>query len=240
MIVFFLQCQAATNMLYHMCSSIADQLTGGGSGEVDIIKVITEPFVDLIIQINSTVLEDWAADECDDCQLQKIYCPDLESDTRCDYLFNYFGWEDWIVGAILVVASLLLLCLALIFMVKILNSLLQGDFRNVILAKLDNYLCVNITLIFALGAIAVAVKKVLNPTFDSSIVQYLWGYVNIAIGAVLTFCVQSSSVFTSTLTPLVGIGLLEVETVYPLFLGSNIGWTFKHQCRICIINISSS
>jgi len=71
----------------------------------------------------------------------------------------------------------------------------------------------------------VAVKKVLNPTFSSSIVQYLWGYVNIAIGAVLTFCVQSSSVFTSTLTPLVGIGLLEVETVYPLFLGSNIGTT---------------
>jgi len=78
-------------MLYHMCTGIADQLAGGGSGEVDIIKVITDPFVDLIIQINSTVLEDWAADECDDCKLQKIYCPDLESDTRCDYLFNFFG-----------------------------------------------------------------------------------------------------------------------------------------------------
>jgi len=192
--------QAATNMLYHMCDKIADGMAGGGEGEVDIIKVITDPLVDLVIQINSTVLEDWAADECDDCQLQKIYCPDLDSDTRCGYLFNYFGWDDWIVGAILVVVSLFILCSALILMVKTLNSLLQG-------------------------AIAVAVKRILNPEWESPIIEYLWGYVNIAIGAVLTFCVQSSSVFTSTLTPLVGIGLIEVETVYPLFLGSNIGTT---------------
>ena len=80
-------------------------------------------------------------------------------------------------------------------------------------------------MIWNLGAIAVTVKKFLNPTFKWSVANYLWGYVLILIGAGLTFCVQSSSVFTSTLTPLVGIGLLEVETVYPLFLGSNIGTT---------------
>ena len=67
-----------------------------------------------------------------------------------------------------------------------------------------------------------AVKKVLNPTFDHWFLNYLWGYVNIVVGAFLTFIVQSSSVFTSTLTPLVGIGLLTVETVYPLFLGKTI------------------
>ena len=80
-------------------------------------------------------------------------------------------------------------------------------------------------LISISGAIAQVVKKVLNPHFESSVLKYLFGYVLIAIGAVMTFIVQSSSVFTSTLTPLVGIGMLEVETVYPLFLGSNIGTT---------------
>ena len=45
------------------------------------------------------------------------------------------------------------------------------------------------------------------------------------MGAILTFVVQSSSVFTSTLTPLVGVGLLEVDRVYPLVIGSNIGTT---------------
>ena len=46
------------------------------------------------------------------------------------------------------------------------------------------------------------------------------------IGTVSTILIQSSSIFTSTLTPMVGIGLIEVETVYPMFLGSNIGTTF--------------
>jgi len=44
-------------------------------------------------------------------------------------------------------------------------------------------------------------------------------------GAVLTALVQSSSVFTSTLTPLVGVGVLTLERVYPLSLGSNVGTT---------------
>ena len=45
------------------------------------------------------------------------------------------------------------------------------------------------------------------------------------IGAVLTFLLQSSSVFTSTLTPLVGLGVIGLDRMYPLTLGSNIGTT---------------
>lgn len=41
----------------------------------------------------------------------------------------------------------------------------------------------------------------------------------------MTFLVQSSSVFTSALTPLVGVGVISLERVYPLTLGSNIGTT---------------
>ena len=70
------------------------------------------------------------------------------------------------------------------------------------------------------------VKKVVNPKFKNPWIQYLFGYWNLLVGAVATIMVQSSSIFTSTLTPMVGIGLVEVETVYPLFLGSNIGTTF--------------
>ena len=56
-------------------------------------------------------------------------------------------------------------------------------------------------------------------------VPWLTGYLAMLFGAVMTFVVQSSSVFTSTLTPLVGVGLITVERVYPLTLGSNIGTT---------------
>ena len=45
------------------------------------------------------------------------------------------------------------------------------------------------------------------------------------VGAGLTVLVQSSSVFTSTLTPLAGTGLVSLDRVYPLTLGSNIGTT---------------
>lgn len=41
----------------------------------------------------------------------------------------------------------------------------------------------------------------------------------------MTVLVQSSSIFTSTLTPLVGFGIVALRRVYPLTLGSNIGTT---------------
>ncbi len=43
------------------------------------------------------------------------------------------------------------------------------------------------------------------------------------IGAGITFVIQSSSVFTSTLTPLVGNGIFSLNRAYVLTLGSNIG-----------------
>ena len=70
--------------------------------------------------------------------------------------------------------------------------------------------------------ILMALQKVVNPKFDNPIIQYLFGYVNVLIGAVGTILLQSSSIFTSTLTPMVGVGLVEVETVYPLFLGKTL------------------
>lgn len=46
---------------------------------------------------------------------------------------------------------------------------------------------------------------------------FLAGYLAMLAGAVLTVVVQSSSVFTSTLTPLVGVGVISIERVYPLY-----------------------
>ena len=51
------------------------------------------------------------------------------------------------------------------------------------------------------------------------------GYLAMAIGAGITMVVQSSSITTSTLTPLVGMGALRLEQMFPLTLGANIGTT---------------
>ncbi|CAE7326616.1 Slc34a2, partial [Symbiodinium pilosum] len=51
-------------------------------------------------------------------------------------------------------------------------------------------------------------------------------YVAMLVGLAITFVVQSSSVTTSTLTPLCGVGVLSVEKMLPMTLGANIGTTF--------------
>ena len=51
------------------------------------------------------------------------------------------------------------------------------------------------------------------------------GYLNIIIGMFITIMVQSSSITTSTLTPLAAVGLIGLEDMLPLTLGANIGTT---------------
>jgi len=121
-----------------------------------------------------------------------------ESKERCVFLLNLEGLSDLYLGLILFLVALLCLSTCLIFIVKLLHSLLQGT-------------------------VADLAKKTINSEVPG--LPWLSGYIAILAGAVLTFLVQSSSVFTSTITPLVGIGLISVDRMYPLTLGSNIGTT---------------
>jgi sodium-dependent phosphate cotransporter len=50
-------------------------------------------------------------------------------------------------------------------------------------------------------------------------------YPSILFGMILTICVQSSSITTSALTPLVALQIIGVEDMLPLTLGANIGTT---------------
>jgi sodium-dependent phosphate cotransporter len=77
---------------------------------------------------------------------------------------------------------------------------------------------------------AMAIKKFVNADFPGRW-KYFTGYLAILIGAAFTIVIQSSSVFTSALTPLVGLGVIDLERMYPLTLGSNIGTTFTGKCR---------
>ncbi|CAF0771647.1 unnamed protein product [Brachionus calyciflorus] len=74
------------------------------------------------------------------------------------------------------------------------------------------------------GPVAKVIQKIVNSDLPG-IFKHMTGLVAITLGCILTIIVQSSSVFTSTLTPLVGMGLVTIERVFPLTLGSNIGTT---------------
>jgi len=52
------------------------------------------------------------------------------------------------------------------------------------------------------------------------------GYLAMVIGTGITLLVQSSSITTSALTPLVGMNVIQLEQMLPLTLGANIGTTF--------------
>lgn len=112
---------------------------------------------------------------------------------ECGYLFANWGIGDVWIGLILLVFSLFLLSTCLILLVKLLNSMMADK-------------------------MAVVIRKALNA--DIPYVPWLTGYLAMLIGAVITFLVQSSSVFTSTLTPLVGTGIFTLDRAYPLTLGS--------------------
>lgn len=105
-------------------------------------------------------------------------------------------WPDYAVGIVLLFISLVMLIVCLVFLVRTLNALLQTS-----------------------------VSKSLKKFVNSNKLGCFTGYLAIIIGALLTILVQSSSVFTSALTPLVGSGFIELERMYPLSLGSNIGTT---------------
>ena len=108
-------------------------------------------------------------------------------------------------GIIGLILSLVVLCGALIVMVKLLHSLVMGQAKKVIMkgTKMNDYLA-------------------------------------ILVGLGITIIVQSSSVTTSALTPLVGIGVLPVYKMLPMTLGANIGTTFTSISKALAAHKSSS
>uniref|UniRef100_A0A8D1CMM9 Solute carrier family 34 member 3 n=2 Tax=Sus scrofa TaxID=9823 RepID=A0A8D1CMM9_PIG len=199
-----------------------------GGHAPDILKVLTRPLTDLIVQLDADVIVGSATGNTTNSSLIKRWCgtraqptagnsshcgaaggcggpgPERNSSAPeellpCRHLFAGTVLTDLAVGFILLAASLLVLCACLVLIVKLLNSVLRGR-------------------------IAQAVRTVLNADFPFPF-SWLSGYLAILVGAGLTFVLQSSSVFTAAIVPLMGVGVISLDRAYPLLLGSNIGTT---------------
>ncbi|XP_011237320.1 sodium-dependent phosphate transport protein 2C isoform X4 [Mus musculus] len=167
-----------------------------GQQAPDILKALTRPFTHLIIQPQGS------SEGCglfSSCTERNSSASPEEDRLLCHHLFAGSKLTDLAVGFILLAGSLLVLCVCLVLIVKLLNSVLKGR-------------------------IAQAVKTVINADFPFPF-GWLSGYLAILVGAGLTFLLQSSSVFTAAIVPLMGVGVIDLERAYPLFLGSNIGTT---------------
>ncbi len=105
----------------------------------------------------------------------------------------------------------------------VLKPEILGAFAGVLL------LGVGLGLIFvALGFITRNMRLLIAGTVErtmNSIVGRGGGAIGILVGIAVTFAVQSSTITTSILVPLVAAGILTLPNAYPITLGANVGTT---------------
>jgi len=105
-------------------------------------------------------------------------------------LTGVWGFHDIVAGVIMLVLALAMMFSALLFLVKVMKSLIIGKTEVFI----NRYLFRNDGVAFLLGAL-------------------------------LTSIVQSSSITTSLIVPLVASGIISFNRCYPYTLGANLGTT---------------
>uniref|UniRef100_A0A671QMH8 Solute carrier family 34 member 2a n=1 Tax=Sinocyclocheilus anshuiensis TaxID=1608454 RepID=A0A671QMH8_9TELE len=228
-VLVLLPLEVATGYLVKLTDLIIKSFNiQSGENAPALLNVITDPLTHSIIELDESVISGIATGdpEAKNKSLIKVWCQTASNTTvqnvttsncsdfpcwelknvteiinikKCNHIFVNTNLSDLAVGLILLACSLLILCTCLILIVKLLNSMLKGQ-------------------------VAVVIKKIMNTDFPFPF-AWLTGYIAIVFGAGMTFIVQSSSVFTSAITPLVGIGVIKIERAYPLSLGSNIGTT---------------
>lgn len=200
-VAILLPLEVISGYLNWVSEAIVDGLfssTSQGSN-VEFLTVITKPLTEKIIKLDSKVLNDIAANKSTGNETLIKHICNATTGEKCKFLFEPLDWPEWGIGILLLAISLTVLMVCLILMVKILSSIFKGS-----VAKL--------------------VRKTVNADFPG-IFKYVTPYVAMLLGCGLTILVQSSSVFTSTLVPLVGMGLVSIDRVFPMVLGSNIGTT---------------
>uniref|UniRef100_A0A672LTH1 Sodium-dependent phosphate transport protein 2B-like n=1 Tax=Sinocyclocheilus grahami TaxID=75366 RepID=A0A672LTH1_SINGR len=216
-VLVLLPLEVATGYLVKLTDLIIKSFNiQSGENAPALLNVITDPLTHSIIVLDESVISGIATGdpEAKNKSLIKVWCQTASNTVIilnhvrwkkknailfCNHIFVNTNLSDLAVGLILLACSLLILCTCLILIVKLLNSMLKGQ-------------------------VAVVIKKIMNTDFPFPF-AWLTGYIAMVVGAGMTFIVQSSSVFTSAITPLVGIGVIKIERAYPLSLGSNIGTT---------------
>ena len=221
-VLVLLPLEVITGYLWRLTGVIINDLhlSEGKKTNQKLLKVVTEPLTKLIIQIDKEVITKIALGKTDgkgkslikNCKTEEISVSLVGVGTnqtrnvtsitkmpKCFFLFEGTTMSDTAVGVILLVVAILMLLGCLIFIVKILHSMLRSRLAKII-------------------------KKTINADLPGPL-KHLTGYLAILVGAGMTMLLQSSSIFTSALTPLIGVGVVTLERAFPLTLGANIGTT---------------
>jgi len=197
-----------TGYLYHLTKACVSSFkTKEGELWVGPIKGIVKPISHKIIVANYGVLKKVAkGTECSD--FYPIVCDDMENPTKATC-------KTGLVGCDLYTGN----CPAFFDV----HATKEDDQLSGLTA-----LIIGLVMLFAclFGMVLILQRMLLGA---STRIIYkatkINGYLAILVGCGITMVIQSSSVTTSTLTPLVGLGVLRVEEMFPLTVGANIGTT---------------
>lgn len=200
--------ELCTGYLYHLTSAIIPNAsTSDGSTSDGIIKMIVAPVAETLIIVNKDVTKSVAqGGSCD--EFYPTVCEDPENPTKdtCST-----------IGLIGCPKDADLPCPFLFEADATRNDDMVAGLTAFFIGILMLFMClyglVKVLQRLLLGGSERIIYKATN----------INGYIAMVIGALITMAVQSSSIFTSTLTPLVGLDLIRLEQMLPLTLGSNVG-----------------
>jgi sodium-dependent phosphate cotransporter len=218
----------SNGILGSIAESLGDLLVGASADTFKSpVKILVGPLTKEFIKIDKDLIKTLAKGclSCNATHVEPMFCKAEKKDKETgDKIKFCLTGEDWTQkyeedgriiksgfakdlgdegGAVLIlVLSLVFLCIALYYIVKLLHYLVLSSGR----AEGDGDQETKFVRI---------TRKVLRAN----------GCVSILFGMVMTIAVQSSSIVTATLTPVVALGIISVEDMLPLTLGANIGTT---------------
>lgn len=208
-VAILLPVEAATGYLFYLTKAMLPESVADGDKWTGPLKTIVSPLGNKIIKANKKVINKIASGEAENCDsFYPTFCVNgtISKDTceqvgliECDKSSGKcpFFFQDNATQKDDEVAGGVCLFFSLVMLVICLIGLVT------LLQKM------------LMGTSTRIIYKAtnINPS------------VSILVGVGITLLVQSSSITTSALTPLVGMGVIQVEQMLPLTLGANIGTT---------------
>jgi len=208
-VIVLLPVEAATGYLFYLTRAMLPQDVKDGDKWEGPLKKIVSPLGNLIIKANKNVVNQIASGKVENCDAYyPTFCQDgIVSKKSCTQVGLIEC--DKATGK----------CPAFFQ-----NGATQND--DEVSGGVCLFLSLVVLVICLIGLVTL-LQKMLMGTSTRIIYKAtnINGYLAMLIGAGVTILVQSSSITTSALTPLVGLGVLHIEQMYPLTLGANIGTT---------------
>ena len=219
-VILLLPIEITTKYLFRMTKAMLPSSVGAGESWEGPVKKLVSPLIKKIIIANKQLIDDISTGNIESCSSPGIYpvrcIDDIESYANCHGDYNN---TEKAVGVIACDKS-------------------SGEcplFFQVGASKRDDMVSGWVCMIVALTILIiclVGLVSLLRKMLLGASTQVIYkatninGYLAMIIGCGVTVLVQSSSITTSTLVPLAGVGVLDLKAMYPLVLGADVGTTF--------------